>query len=98
MRSSNVNEIEEVFDRVDTWIHLQDPQDPIYIHTPTTMGNYHYKSMMKHPSCAKYVRIFGKPTALHAEFLMGFPIGASSPFPQTKKFYDLWTKQVYKKD
>ena len=94
----NVNEIEEVFDRVDTWIHLQDPQDPIYIHTPTTMGNYHYKSMMKHPSCAKYVRVFGKPTALHAEYLMGFPIGASSPFPQTRKFYDLWTKQVYKKD
>lgn len=94
----NEEEINEVFDRVDTWIHLQDPQDPIYIHTPTTMGNYHYKSMMKHPSCAKYVRVFGKPTALHAEYLMGFPIGASSPFPQTKKFYELWTSQVYKKD
>jgi site-specific DNA-cytosine methylase len=94
----NAEEIKDVFERVDTWIHLQDPQDPIYIHTPTTMGNYHYKSMMKHPSCAKYVRIFGKPTALHAEYLMGFPIGASSPFPQTKRFYDLWTAQVYKKD
>lgn len=94
----NKDEIKEVFDKVDTWIHLQDPQDPIYIHTPTTMGNYHYKSMMKHPSCAKYVRVFGKPTALHAEYLMGFPIGASSPFPQEKKFYDLWTRQVYKKD
>ena len=85
--SENVNpkEVDDVYIRPNTWMHQLDPNDPIYIHTPTTMGNYHYKSMMKHPSCAKYVRIFGKPTALHAEYLMGFPIGASSPFPQTKK-------------
>jgi hypothetical protein len=62
------------------------------------MGNYHYASMQKHPSCAKYVRIFGKPTALHAEYLMGFPIGASSPFPQTKTNYEKWNSQIYKKD
>lgn len=87
-------EVDAVFVKPDTWIHQQDPSDPIYIHTPTTMGNYHYKSMMKHPSCAKYVRIFGKPTALHAEYLMGFPIGASSPFPQTTENYSTWKQQV----
>lgn len=91
-------EIAEVFERCDTWIHSQDPTDPIFVHTPTTMGNYHYKSMMKHPSCAKYVRVFGKPTALHAEYLMGFPIGASSPFPLEKKNIELWNAQIYKKD
>ncbi|MCM1079724.1 MAG: DNA cytosine methyltransferase [Bacteroidales bacterium] len=91
-------EISKIFSKVNTWIHNQDPMDTIYIHTPTTMGNYHYKSMMKHPSCAKYVRIFGKPTALHAEYLMGFPIGASSPFALTKENFDLWNTQIYKKD
>lgn len=91
-------EILAVYNPVETWIKRQNPNDPIYIHTPTTMGNYHYKSMMKHPSCAKYVRIFGKPTALHAEYLMGFPIGASSPYSLSIDNYKLWTTQIYKKD
>lgn len=97
-KHSNVNpskeEIEAVFEPHETWIQSQNPGDPIYIHTPTTMGNYHYKSMMKHPSCAKYVRVFGKPTALHAEYLMGFPIGASSPFPLSKDNFNLWLNQI----
>lgn len=90
------DEINSIFCKVDTWIHKQDPEDPIFIHTPTTMGNYHYKSMMKHPSCAKYVRIFGKPTALHAEYLMGFPIGASSPYPLTKDNFETWKRMTLK--
>ena len=91
-------ELKDFFEPVTTWIKSQNPNDPIYVHTPTTMGNYHYKSMMKHPSCAKYVRIFGKPTALHAEYLMGFPIGASSPYPLTDKNYNIWKDNLYKKD
>lgn len=90
--SKNVlqEEIDNVFEKSVTWIKKQDPNDPIYVHTPTTMGNYHYASMQKHPSCVKYVRIFGKPTALHAEYLMGFPIGASSPYPQKINNYKKW--------
>ena len=91
-------EVDAIFERVFTWMKSLDPNDPIYIHTPTTMGNYHYKSMMKPPSCEKYVRIFGKPTALHAEYLMGFPIGASSPYPLTHKQIDTWYSQIYKRD
>ena len=87
-------EINAVFVKQTTWIQSQNPNDPIYIHTPTTMGNYHYKSMMKHPSCAKYVRVFGKPTALHAEYLMGFPIGASSPYPMNLKNYEQWIEKI----
>lgn len=87
-------ELEEVFVSQETWIQKQNPNDPIFIHTPTTMGNYHYKSMMKHPSCAKYVRVFGKPTALHAEYLMGFPIGASSPFPMINENFKIWKDKV----
>lgn len=90
------DEVDAVFERCTTWIKSQNPDDPIFVHTPTTMGNYHYKSMQKHPSCAKYVRLFGKPTALHAEYLMGFPIGASSPFPQTINNYELWISQALK--
>ena len=92
------NEVDEVFVKQETWIQSQNPNDPIYIHTPTTMGNYHYKSMMKHPSCAKYVRIFGKPTALHAEYLMGFPLGASSPYPININNYSKWKNQISKED
>lgn len=91
-------ELKGIFESVTTWIKSQNPDDPIYVHTPTTMGNYHYKSMMKHPSCAKYVRIFGKPTALHAEYLMGFPIGASSPYPLTDENFKTWKNNIYKKD
>lgn len=91
-------ELSQIFEPVTTWIKGQYPDDPIYIHTPTTMGNYHYKSMMKHPSCAKYVRVFGKPTALHAEYLMGFPIGASSPFSVKHEQIDIWKSQIYKED
>ena len=87
-------EVNNVFVQQETWIQSQNPNDPIFIHTPTTMGNYHYKSMMKHPSCEKYVRIFGKPTALHAEYLMGFPLGASSPFPINKNNYKSWKEKI----
>lgn len=91
----NPEEVNNVFERSVTWIKQQNPDDPIYVHTPTTMGNYHYASMQKHPSCAKYVRIFGKPTALHAEYLMGFPIGASSLYPQTKTNFEKWKSQIF---
>ena len=87
-------EVDAVFERNTTWIKEHNPGDSIYVHTPTTMGNYHYASMQKHPSCAKYVRIFGKPTALHAEYLMGFPIGASSPFPQSQANLKKWISQT----
>lgn len=88
--NADPSEIAEVFERSETWIRKLYPDDPIFIHTPTTMGNYHYASMQKHPSCAKYVKVFGKPTALHAEYLMGFPIGASSPYPQTMENFEKW--------
>ena len=91
--SPSEDEIKNVFESCTTWIQSQNPGDPIYIHTPTTMGNYHYKSMMKHPSCAKYVRVFGKPTALHAEYLMGFPIGASSPYALSIDNFNIWKTQ-----
>ena len=94
---SNVNEdeVNSVFKKSKTWISNKYPKDPIFIHTPTTMGNYHYDSMQKHPSCAKYVKVFGKPTALHAEYLMGFPIGYSSPYPLKNQNFESWKKKIF---
>jgi site-specific DNA-cytosine methylase len=94
MTNASNEEISVVFQKSETWISKQYPNDPIFIHTPTTMGNYHYKSMQKHPSCAKYVKVFGKPNALHAEYLMGFPTGYSSPFPLKKDEFKLWMKKI----
>ncbi len=34
-------EITGIFEKQQTWIQQQNPNDPIYIHTPTSMGNYH---------------------------------------------------------
>ncbi|MFV0218687.1 DNA cytosine methyltransferase [Empedobacter falsenii] len=93
--SVSEDEIENVFIKPKTWISKMYPNDPIFIHTPTTMGNYHYASMQKHPSCAKYVKVFGKPTALHAEYLMGFPIGYSSPFPLSIENFKVWLKNIF---
>lgn len=95
--SSNASdsEISSVFEKTKSWISEKYPNDQIFIHTPTTMGNYHYKSMQKHPSCAKYVKVFGKPNALHAEYLMGFPIGYSSPFPLSKENFTTWIKKIF---
>jgi len=51
------------------------------VHTPTTMANYSAPSMMKHEGCRNFVEVFNKPNTQNAEWLMGFPIGASSPEP-----------------
>ncbi len=88
-------EILMVYEPSETWIKRQYPNDIVLLHTPTTMANYCHKSMMKHPSCVKYAKIFNKPTALYDEYLMGFPIGASSPLPLDIKSYNLWNSQIY---
>jgi site-specific DNA-cytosine methylase len=93
--NSSEEEVNAVFQKSETWVSKNYPNDPIFIHTPTTMGNYHYDSMQKHPSCAKYVKVFGKPNALHAEYLMGFPIGFSSPFPLNNEIFKTWKKKIF---
>lgn len=83
-------EIDNVFVVQETWIKKNYGEEIGPVHTPTTMGNYHYSSMQKHKSCRNYVKIFGKPNPKDAEYLMGFPIGASSPSPITINNYEQW--------
>lgn len=63
------------------------------VHTPTTMANYCCNSMMKHQGCRNYKEIFKWPVPSDAEYLMGFPIGASSTTPQPIDNYLQWNKK-----
>lgn len=86
----NLKEIDKVFAQKQTWIKSTFGDDFGFVHTPTTMANYSAPSMMKHQGCRNFVRVFGRPTPANAEYLMGFPLGASANCPLTQKNYDLW--------
>ena len=85
-------EIESVFEKQETWIKQTFPEMEGGVHTPTTMANYSCPSMMKHQGCRNYKEIFGKPMPKDAEYLMGFPIGASSPKHNSKEAIKQWAQ------
>ena len=74
----------------ETWIKQKYGTQFGYVHTPTTMANYSAPSMMKHQGCRNFVTVFGKPTPHNAEYLMGFPIGASSLTPLKTNNIEKW--------
>ncbi len=83
-------EIERVFRKRKTWIKQTYGDDVGLVHTPTTMANYSAPSMMKHQGCRNFKQIFGRPAPKNAEYLMGFPLGASSPEPQSEANFKKW--------
>lgn len=87
-------ELSRVFTTHRTWIRAT-YGDIGGLHTPTTMANYACASMMKHQSCVNFVNIFGRPQPLNGEYLMGFPIGATSPFPLPKSSLCAWKKMIF---
>ena len=64
------------------------------LHTPTTMANYACATMMKHKSCQNFVKVFGTPQPLNGEYLMGMPIGMTSPEHVNKKHLEKWINQT----
>ena len=82
-------ELARVFEKRGTWIQKKFNNIGL-VHTPTTMANYACPSMMKHQGCRNFVKVFGRPQPQNAEYLMGFPIGASSLNPQKKKNIEVW--------
>jgi len=88
------DELLKVFIPEETWVH-KTYGNIGGIHTPTTMANYHCASMMKHQSCKNFVKVFGKPSPLNGEFLMGFPIGSSSPESVNITNLEKWKKQLF---
>lgn len=92
-------ELANVFERKKTWItktfrESKDPERHIdgLVHTPTTMANYACTSMMKHEGCRNFVRVFQRPEPVNGEWLMGFPLGASSPHPLPLTNFKRWKK------
>lgn len=83
-------EIAKVFEKQITWIEQTFGEDFGLVHTPTTMANYSAPSMMKHQGCRNFKKVFEKPAPKNAEYLMGFPLGASSPEPQKKTNLKKW--------
>lgn len=90
-------EIEAVFDIQSTWIKSRYGEEFGYVHTPTTMANYSAPSMMKHQGCRNFKEIFKKPAPYNAEYLMGFPIGASCLCSKSGDEFEKWKKSVFTK-
>lgn len=84
------DEIAKVFQKEKTWIQKSFGEDFGLVHTPTTMANYSAPSMMKHQGCRNFVKVFEKPSPQNAEYLMGFPLNASSPEPQKIGNFKKW--------
>ena len=89
----SAEELDAVFEKRTTWIDREFRQPGIInglVHTPTTMANYACPSMMKHEGCRNFTAVFNHPEPLNGEWLMGFPIGASSPHPVSVKNVKRW--------
>lgn len=87
-------ELDKVFKYRINWIHQKFGHDFGFIHTPTTMANYSAPSMMKHRGCRNFVEVFNKPNPDNAEWLMGFPINASSSIAQSKDNLNIWKNLI----
>lgn len=83
------DEMSNVFDVKPTWIQREFNNIGL-LHTPTTMANYSCPSMMKHQGCRNFKEVFGRPEPSNAEYLMGFPIGASNPSPINNSNFINW--------
>ena len=85
------DEISKVFKIKPTWIQRTYNNIGL-LHTPTTMANYSCPSMMKHQGCRNFKEVFGRPESHNAEYLMGFPIGASQVDPMNIHNLEKWKK------
>jgi site-specific DNA-cytosine methylase len=93
----SIIELNKVFEKKINWIYTKYGKDFGFIHTPTTMANYSAPSMMKHRGCRNFVEVFEKPNPDNAEWLMGFPINASSLNSQLQNNLKLWHNNVIEK-
>jgi len=87
------DELDEVYTPLKTWVK-QTYSEIGGIHTPTTMANYHCASMMKHQSCQNFVKVFGVPQPLNGEYLMGMPMGITSPESVNLSYLEKWKKDT----
>jgi len=89
-------ELSKFWEKKISWISASYEIDGL-VHTPTTMANYSAPSMMKHRGCRNFVEVFDQPNTQNAEWLMGFPLEASSPEKLDKKSFDKWFSSIGEK-
>ena len=73
-----------------TWVVTTFGAATGFVHTPTETANYMCPSMMKWPGCREFVRVFGQPTPVNAEWLMDWPIGWTALAPLAKDKLHAW--------
>lgn len=73
-----------------TWVLTTYGQDIGYLHTPTTKANYNANSMQKWPSCRNFRAVFGSPSPITQEWMMGWPIGWTDLSPLEMAKYQVW--------
>lgn len=73
-----------------TWVLTTFGSGTGYLHTPTATANYAAKSMQKHECCRNFVAVFGRPTPLNQEWLMGWPPNWTALEPLATDKYQQW--------
>lgn len=76
-----------------TWVLTMFGAGTGYLHTPTCTANYAAPSMQKWPSCREFVRVFGTPTPMNHEWLMGWPAGWTDSGPLETDKFRVWLQQ-----
>jgi len=76
-----------------TWVQTMLGSDIGYLHTPTCTANYTAQSMQKWPSARAFTAVFGIPTPMNHEWLMGWPIGWSDLEQLAMDKYQSWLQQ-----
>lgn len=94
---ATADEVNKVFAKTTTWIKSKYGDDFGYVHTPTTMANYSAPSMMKHLGCRNFKTVFDKPSPFNAEYLMGFPLGASCLKGLELNSIEIWKNNAFEK-
>lgn len=78
-----------------TWVQIIFGTGFGYLHTPTCTANFAARSMQKHKGCRNFTTVFGKPSPINFEFLMGWPIGWTELKPLETDKYLLWQQSHF---
>jgi len=76
-----------------TWVQTTFGDDTGYLHTPTSTANYSAPYMMRWAACREFVRVFGAPHPINAEWMMGWPIGWTDLSPLAMDRFQQWRRE-----
>jgi hypothetical protein len=73
-----------------TWVLTTFGSGIGFLHTPTTKANYCAASMQKWPVARAFTKVFGRPSPVIHEWMMGWPIGWSDIRPLEMDKFRVW--------